>query len=45
MVGGFEYFYGGGVQKALAGSTPYGHPVEVVELGWVMNLRRLLGVL
>ncbi len=33
VVGGFEYFYGGGVQKALAGSTPYGHPVEIVDLG------------
>ncbi|EIE22536.1 DUF862-domain-containing protein [Coccomyxa subellipsoidea C-169] len=33
VVGGFEYFYGGGVQKALAGSTPYGHPVEIVNLG------------
>lgn len=33
VVGGFEYFYGGGVQKAMAGSTPYGHPVEVVDLG------------
>ncbi|BDA45899.1 probable desumoylating isopeptidase 1 at N-terminal half [Coccomyxa sp. Obi] len=33
VVGGYEYFYGGGVQKAMAGSTPYGHPVEIVDLG------------
>ncbi|CAL8470503.1 g10045 [Coccomyxa elongata] len=33
VVGGYEFFYGGGVQKALAGSTPYGHPVEIVDLG------------
>jgi len=33
MVGGTEYFYGGGVQKAMAGSTPYGHPVEIIDLG------------
>lgn len=33
VVGVYEYFYGGGVQKALAGSTPYGHPVEIVDLG------------
>lgn len=35
VVRGREYFYGGGVQVALAGSTPYGHPVEIVRLGWV----------
>jgi hypothetical protein len=33
VVGGVEFFYGGGVQRALAGTTPYGRPVEVIELG------------
>ena len=31
---GYEYFFGGGVQKCPAGSTPYGRPVEVVDLGY-----------
>ena len=34
VVRGMEYFYGGGVQIALAGSTPYGHPVEIIDLGY-----------
>ena len=34
VVRGMEYFYGGGVQVALAGSTPYGHPVDTVDLGY-----------
>jgi hypothetical protein len=34
-----EYFYGGGVQAAVAGSTPYGHPVEVVDLGCAATMQ------
>ncbi|KAM5563126.1 desumoylating isopeptidase 1 [Rosa sericea] len=30
---GNEYYFGGGIQHAPAGSTPYGTPIRVVELG------------
>ncbi|XP_050365101.1 uncharacterized protein LOC126783639 [Argentina anserina] len=30
---GNEYYFGGGIQQALAGSTPYGTPLRVVDLG------------
>nr|XP_011458190.1 PREDICTED: desumoylating isopeptidase 1 [Fragaria vesca subsp. vesca] len=30
---GNEYYFGGGIQHAPAGSTPYGTPLRVVELG------------
>ncbi|XP_004297415.1 PREDICTED: desumoylating isopeptidase 1-like [Fragaria vesca subsp. vesca] len=30
---GNEYYFGGGIQQAPAGSTPYGTPLRVVELG------------
>lgn len=33
VVDGVEYFYGGGVQQAMAGTTPYGQPVEIKYLG------------
>nr|CAB3451468.1 unnamed protein product [Digitaria exilis] len=33
VVYGNEYFFGGGIQSTPAGSTPYGRPVRVVELG------------
>lgn len=33
MVYGNEYYFGGGIQHAPAGSTPYGTPIRVVELG------------
>ncbi|KAK9829099.1 hypothetical protein WJX72_003889 [[Myrmecia] bisecta] len=28
-----EYYYGGGIQRAIAGQTPFGHPVQVLDLG------------
>ena len=34
VVDGVEYFYGGGVQQAMAGTTPYGEPVEIIYLGY-----------
>ncbi|KAI4341606.1 hypothetical protein MLD38_026308 [Melastoma candidum] len=33
MVYGNEYYFGGGIQHAPAGKTPYGTPLRVVELG------------
>ncbi|KAG8072888.1 hypothetical protein GUJ93_ZPchr0006g46286 [Zizania palustris] len=33
VVYGNEYFFGGGIQSLPAGTTPYGRPVRVVELG------------
>ncbi|XP_008235492.1 PREDICTED: desumoylating isopeptidase 1 [Prunus mume] len=33
VVYGNEYYFGGGIQHAPAGSTPYGTPIRVVELG------------
>lgn len=33
VVYGNEYYFGGGVQHSLAGKTPYGTPIRVVNLG------------
>ncbi|KAH7837865.1 hypothetical protein Vadar_018999 [Vaccinium darrowii] len=33
VVYGNEYYFGGGVQHSLAGKTPYGTPIKVVNLG------------
>ncbi|CAN4115814.1 unnamed protein product [Withania somnifera] len=33
VVYGHEYYFGGGIQHAPAGMTPYGTPVQVVDLG------------
>ncbi|BAT84367.1 uncharacterized protein HKW66_Vig0245130 [Vigna angularis] len=33
VVYGDEYYFGGGIQHCPAGSTPYGTPLKVVELG------------
>ena len=33
IVGGVEHFYGGGIQEAVPGHTPYGQPIQVLELG------------
>ncbi|GIL46232.1 hypothetical protein Vafri_3262 [Volvox africanus] len=33
VVGGIEYFFGGGVQRCIAGQTPFGPPLRTVELG------------
>lgn len=33
MVYGNEYYFGGGIQHCPAGSSPYGRPLKVVELG------------
>uniref|UniRef100_A0A7N0UGS9 PPPDE domain-containing protein n=1 Tax=Kalanchoe fedtschenkoi TaxID=63787 RepID=A0A7N0UGS9_KALFE len=33
VVYGREYYFGGGIQNAPAGSTPYGTPLRVVDLG------------
>lgn len=33
VVYGNEYYFGGGIQHAPVGSTPYGTPIRVVELG------------
>lgn len=35
VVAGREWYYGGGVQEAVAGASPFGTPAEVVRLGWV----------
>lgn len=33
VVYGNEYYFGGGIQSSPAGTTPYGRPVRVVDLG------------
>jgi hypothetical protein len=33
VVYGNEYYFGGGIQHCPAGSTPYGTPLKVVDLG------------
>lgn len=33
VVYGNEYYFGGGIQHAPAGTTPYGTPIRVVDLG------------
>lgn len=33
VVGGTEYFFGGGVQRCVAGQTPFGAPMRTEELG------------
>lgn len=33
MVYGNEYYFGGGIQHAPVGTTPYGTPLRAVELG------------
>lgn len=33
MVYGTEYYFGGGIQHAPVGTTPYGTPLRAVELG------------
>ncbi|XP_009605724.1 uncharacterized protein [Nicotiana tomentosiformis] len=33
VVYGHEYYFGGGIQHAPAGTTPYGTPIRVVDLG------------
>ncbi|XP_065634467.1 uncharacterized protein LOC136069642 [Quercus suber] len=33
VVYGNEYYFGGGIQHAPAGSTPYGTPIRMVDLG------------
>ncbi|KAL1654216.1 hypothetical protein SLS61_003221 [Didymella pomorum] len=33
VIGGIEYYYGGGVQTCRAGATHHGRPMEVVKLG------------
>ena len=38
VVGGLEYYYGGGVNQSRPGSTPFGRPLEVIDLGWVVLL-------
>ncbi|KAL0459306.1 UNVERIFIED_CONTAM: Desumoylating isopeptidase 1 [Sesamum latifolium] len=34
VVYGYEYYFGGGIQSAPAGTTPYGTPIRVVDLGF-----------
>ena len=34
VVGGLEYFYGGGVNQARPGSTPFVQPLQVIDLGY-----------
>lgn len=33
VVYGYEYYFGGGIQHEPAGSTPYGTPLRVIDLG------------
>ncbi|KAH7616644.1 hypothetical protein Ndes2526B_g08741 [Nannochloris sp. 'desiccata'] len=33
VVRGIEHYFGGGINVAPAGTTPFGHPIQVVDLG------------
>ncbi|DBA79681.1 hypothetical protein WJX77_012191 [Trebouxia sp. C0004] len=33
VVGGLEYYYGGGVNQSIPGSTPFGQPLQKIDLG------------
>lgn len=33
VVGGTEYYYGHGIQRSMAGMTPFGRPQEIINLG------------
>jgi hypothetical protein len=33
VVFGYEYFFGGGIQRMAPGMTPYGTPVQMIDLG------------
>lgn len=33
VVYGNEYYFGGGIQHATVGTTPYGTPIRVIDLG------------
>lgn len=37
VVGGLEYYYGGGVNQSIPGSTPFGQPLQKVDLGYVTS--------
>lgn len=34
VVGGLEYYYGGGVNQSRPGSTPFGQPLQKIHLGY-----------
>ena len=40
VVGGLEYYYGGGVNQSIPGSTPFGQPLQKVDLGYVTSEQR-----
>ena len=33
VVRGIEHYFGGGINVAPAGTTPFGHPIQVIDLG------------
>lgn len=33
VVAGVEHFFGGGINVAAAGTTPFGRPIQVLDLG------------
>ncbi|PSC68604.1 desumoylating isopeptidase 1 [Micractinium conductrix] len=41
VVGGLEHFFGGGINVAPAGATPFGRPVQVLDLGYTQLLEDL----
>ena len=38
VVGGLEYYYGCGVNQSSPGLTPFGRPVQVIDLGYARIL-------
>ena len=42
VVGGLEYYYGGGVNQARPGSTPFGQPLQVINLGYAPSQTHLV---
>lgn len=45
VVGGLEYYYGGGVNQSIPGSTPFGQPLQKINLGYVTSGQRLRSLL
>lgn len=33
VVGGREFYFGGGIQEVTAGRSPFGQPLQVIKLG------------
>eukprot|EP01026_Neomeris_dumetosa_P081791 TRINITY_DN92489_c0_g1_i1.p1 TRINITY_DN92489_c0_g1~~TRINITY_DN92489_c0_g1_i1.p1 ORF type:complete len:251 (-),score=25.47 TRINITY_DN92489_c0_g1_i1:361-1023(-) len=42
VVNGNEYYYGAGIQRSVPGQTPFGQPLQVIELGRTQVTQELI---